>query len=511
MNEVLDFFRNLFSTESWPPRWYCGEWSNFHGWFYIISDLTIWLAYFAIPGLLLYLLMKRKDVPFLPVFWLFVLFIMACGTTHLIDAIIFWHPIYRVSALARFITAIISMFTVYKLYKILPDAFNLKTDAQLKEIIELKTKELQKLNEKLKESEHHFKSLVNNDPDIIAMFNKELEIKYINNSITHSTSKPPEFYIGKDFEQLGYLSDDVLMFEGNVKVLLNKKKTLQYETKYVHLDTVKYYNVIMVPLFNNDTGEIINIMTVTRDITDERIAGERLNITINELAHKNKRLEDFANIISHNLRAPVGNLNALLKLYEEQTDAAGIQFIMEKLNEVSLRIAGTLDDLNEAVIIDKAVNKEKEQIYFKDKLEHVRSSLSTEIMETEAVVTMDFSKCETVYFPKIYLESIFMNLFSNALKYKSPDRIPVIHFETDSVDGIVSLSCMDNGLGIDLKRHGNKLFGLYKTFHRHENAKGLGLFITKNQVEALGGNITVESELGEGSKFTIYFNAPAKN
>ncbi len=126
MEQVTEFFKKLADTSDWPPRWLCGEWSSFHGWLYIYSDIAIWLAYFAIPVILIWFVQRRTDVPFLPVFWLFGAFIVLCGTTHIIDAVIFWWPAYRISALVRFFTAIVSLLTVYALLRDLPKALQLK-------------------------------------------------------------------------------------------------------------------------------------------------------------------------------------------------------------------------------------------------------------------------------------------------------------------------------------------------------------------------------------------------
>lgn len=128
------------------------------------------------------------------------------------------------------------------------------------------------------------------------------------------------------------------------------------------------------------------------------------------------------------------------------------------------------------------------------------------ILETEAVVSYNFTKAPTIEYPRLYLESILQNLLSNSLKYKSPNRTPVIHVETLFQNGILTLKFSDNGMGIDLKRNADKLFGLNKTFHKHAEAKGVGLFITKTQVEAMGGSITANSEVDKGSVFTIFFN-----
>jgi hypothetical protein len=126
MDQVSDFFTKLISTAGFPPRWHCGRWTELHGWLYVASDVTIWLAYFIIPTILVLFIQRRRDIPFPPVFWLFGAFIVLCGTTHLVDAIMFWAPAYRVNALVRLATAVVSMVTVVHLIKILPAALSLK-------------------------------------------------------------------------------------------------------------------------------------------------------------------------------------------------------------------------------------------------------------------------------------------------------------------------------------------------------------------------------------------------
>ncbi len=132
MKQVTDFFSGLFATDQWPARWKCGNWSDFHGWLYIVSDLMIWLAYFLIPIIIIdYFIKKRGALKFQNVYFLFAAFILLCGSTHFLDALMFWTPVYRVSALVRFITGIVSLLTVFYLIKVLPDAFRQKTNKEL--------------------------------------------------------------------------------------------------------------------------------------------------------------------------------------------------------------------------------------------------------------------------------------------------------------------------------------------------------------------------------------------
>jgi len=147
MEQVVEFFGNLLGTESWPPRWYCGTWTDFHGWLYICSDLAIWAAYFMIPVFLIKLIGQRKGIPFPMVFYLFGAFILLCGLTHLIDAMMFWWPAYRFNGLVRFITACVSWGTVAALFKIFPQALALKTSEEFEVELAERRKVEQKLHE----------------------------------------------------------------------------------------------------------------------------------------------------------------------------------------------------------------------------------------------------------------------------------------------------------------------------------------------------------------------------
>lgn len=132
MDQVTDFITRLFQADDWPPRWVCGEWSSFHGWLYITSDIAIWLAYFIIPAIIVFFVQKRRNIPFLPVFYLFGAFIILCGSTHLIDALMFWWPGYRLSALLRLVTALVSLATAFALIRDLPKIIEQKPEDELK-------------------------------------------------------------------------------------------------------------------------------------------------------------------------------------------------------------------------------------------------------------------------------------------------------------------------------------------------------------------------------------------
>lgn len=155
MEQVIDFLSQLFSANDWPPRWNCGNWSEFHGWLYITSDIAIWLAYFIIPVIIIFFIQKRYDIPFLPIFWLFGAFIILCGSTHLMDALIFWWPAYRLSAILRLLTALVSLATAFVLIRDLPKLIKERPDDELATyLLEMKLKkyelEIEDLKKQLK-------------------------------------------------------------------------------------------------------------------------------------------------------------------------------------------------------------------------------------------------------------------------------------------------------------------------------------------------------------------------
>ena len=223
------------------------------------------------------------------------------------------------------------------------------------------------------------------------------------------------------------------------------------------------------------------------------------------LTKQNKQLEDFAYIVSHNLRGPTSNLVALLSFFNDEQDEDEKNFIMGKFHITVNNLESTLNDLLEVVSIRGQAQNTKEQLCFKSILTKLIDTYQGQIMATNATISYDFAAAENIEYSSIYLESIMQNLLSNAIKYKSSERNPIIHFETTHANGKTTLLVRDNGLGIDMKANGDRLFGLHKTFHRHPEAKGVGLFITKAQVEAMGGEITANSELNRGTTFTINF------
>ncbi len=221
------------------------------------------------------------------------------------------------------------------------------------------------------------------------------------------------------------------------------------------------------------------------------------------LSDQNKRLQNFAYIVSHNLRSHTGNLQFMVNLHDQTAEEGDKKEIFSHIKSISESLKTTIDHLSEIVKIQTEIGKERKLLDLESTFKNVMSALESNINTTQADIAYDFSKSPEVNYIPAYLESIFQNLLTNSLKYRHPDRKPVIRCSSAREGSSVYLYFEDNGLGIDLDRYGDSVFGMYKTFHHNPEAKGIGLFITRNQIEALGGTISLESKVNEGTKFTI--------
>lgn len=228
---------------------------------------------------------------------------------------------------------------------------------------------------------------------------------------------------------------------------------------------------------------------------------------IRELNYQNRQLDDFAHLTSHNIRSPAVNIFTLISFLNENSSLEDYKVIFEKLTKVSKNLNETLNELIEVLQVKNNTAVARENLSFEEVLTKVKESMEGDILLSHAEIASNFEKVANIRYPKTYLESIFHNLLSNAIKYRSSNRLPEIQISTYIENEQVALEVRDNGLGIDLDKYGHQIFGLRKTFHRNSNAKGIGLFMTKTQIEALGGEISVSSEPNKGTIFKVLFGA----
>ncbi|MFP5439820.1 MAG: PAS domain-containing sensor histidine kinase [Bacteroidia bacterium] len=242
-----------------------------------------------------------------------------------------------------------------------------------------------------------------------------------------------------------------------------------------------------------------------KDITELKEKEITLGKTITIVGEQNNRLSNFAHIVSHNLRSHASNLRMLLDLIKT-ADNAERDEMLDHLEAISDGLTITISHLKELVEIQTEVKNVKERLNLRYYLKNILTILHNEITKHAVTIEINIPLDVTVYYNPAYLESVLLNFTTNAIKYSSSDKKPVISYDFAIENGQKVLYISDNGIGIDLKKHRNALFGMYKTFHKHQNSRGIGLFITKNQVEAMGGRVEVASEVNRGTVFKLYFN-----
>lgn len=259
------------------------------------------------------------------------------------------------------------------------------------------------------------------------------------------------------------------------------------------------------PVIDN-SGKVVALKGVIEEINSRKATEAELSGSVsNQVGEQNKRLLNFAHIASHNLRSHSSNLQMILQVLNTTQNEEERKFCLDSLEKISASLSKSISNLNDLMAVETELNISRIPISFKEVLNNVTGTLSQQINDTKAVIESDFSKCPIIDYVPAYIESIMLNLVSNAIKYRSPQRTPHIVLRSYLDNGKTMLTIRDNGMGIDLTKHKDKLFRMHQTFHNHPDSRGIGLLITKNQVEAMGGNINVESEPGIGTTFTIKF------
>ncbi|TBW27844.1 PAS domain-containing protein [Gramella sp. KN1008] len=259
------------------------------------------------------------------------------------------------------------------------------------------------------------------------------------------------------------------------------------------------------PVYNEEQ-EVIGIRGVLQNIDENKNNELNLQNSLDIIATQNSRLFNFAHIVSHHLRSHSSNLSLIVELLRESKTDKDKLDLLANVEDVAGNLDSAISRLNSLVSTQTTLKKQRVWIKFDEALEVVLASISSLINRENAKIVAEFQDLKEIRYIPEYLESILLNLITNAIRYRQPGRKPVIFIQTYVENDKEYLEVSDNGMGIDLDEYGDKMFGMYKSFHHNnQESKGIGLFITKNQVEALGGTISVSSTLDVGTTFKIQF------
>lgn len=307
----------------------------------------------------------------------------------------------------------------------------------------------------------------------------------------------------ESWDELVHPEDKELYFK-NIQLHLEGKSE-HYETCHRVLCKGKYKWIL-------DRGKVvardekenpIRIVGTHTDITDQKEKEQILLETFKLVNDQKNKLLNFAYIVSHNLKSQSGNISSLVQL--RASNMVDDDEFFSYVNTVSNELTSTIDNLVELVKIQGKKDFDREGLRVNCYLDKVLNILVDDIHKSKITIVNKIDENFIVNFNKSYLESILLNLTSNAIKYSDKNKIAFIEYSKELIDGHSILVVKDNGIGIDLEKHKDEIFGLYKTFHANENSTGIGLHITKNQIESMGGKIEVESKVNEGTAFKVYF------
>ncbi|MHA7130718.1 PAS domain S-box protein [Algoriphagus namhaensis] len=276
------------------------------------------------------------------------------------------------------------------------------------------------------------------------------------------------------------------------------------EWTYQRKDSSSYPALVSTTQISRE-GEHLGYLSVGVNISLIKKAEEELRSILEITQDQNDRLRNFAQIVSHNLRSHAGGLSSLLDLISADDNAFAEDEMFSYLRMASDNLMETIENLTEVVKINLASKEERKTVNLRKEVDKVTSSLFSLTQVNEVEIRNEVDGAHRLDTIPAYMESILMNFVTNAIKYRSPHRPSELIIHSQKTKENLELRFKDNGVGIDLEKNGDKLFGMYKTFHKHPDARGVGLFITKNQIEALGGTVSVESTLGEGTEFTLTF------
>lgn len=331
-------------------------------------------------------------------------------------------------------------------------------------------------------------------------------IIFVNPAFTNITGYKPKEIIGKPATEY-FDRNSVKNNMSKLSQALKNKQELEFESYNTHKNGEKYWlNVTLLPISNSE-GEHSHWISIQREITKEKEREKEREQLINELTQNNKDLKQFSYITSHNLRAPLSNLTGLLDLLHDiPIENEELKEILNGFSSSTKMLNDTINDLVKVIVIKDSLSIAKEKLHINEILNITLNQLNNIITFNKPEINLKIDKAPIIFVNKTFFESILLNLLTNAIKYRVKERHLKITISSKEINNKIVLTFSDNGIGIDLKRNKDKVFGLYQRFHDYPDSKGLGLYLVKSQVESMGGKIEIESEVNIGTTFTLTFN-----
>jgi PAS domain S-box-containing protein len=499
----MDLIRTLFDTSDFPARWHCGHWSEFHGYTHIVSDLMIWGAYTAIPALLAFFFYRRRDrLAFPRIGWLFVAFIFACGTTHLLEAVIFWHPVYRVAGLMKLVTAGVSWLTVAALIPAIPRALTQPSSAQLSEALDARDF----AEARARQDQHRFEGAFVHAPTGMALLNRAGACVSVNPALCQSIERTAESLIGRHIRELFVEQDQAgagagipAVCDGTLQRYRGHKRILRDDGRTQWLDVAASAgqdqdpDALVVVHFVDITDEVWALEDLSR-LNEELEA--RIGERTAELQRSNEELERFGYAAAHDLKAPLRAIANLTEWISEEQLAGNAERVAEYRALLDARVtrmkrlvddllgyarAGRADEMVGAIDLREAVQAAIEQVRPPD-------TFSLEVSADLPVITAARGP----------LEQIFANLIGNAVKHHGGDSGHIRITAAEAGD-FWELTVADDGRGIPAEQR-ERVFEMFQTLRPRDEVEGsgLGLSLVRRSITIRGGSVSMEETPGGG-------------
>jgi PAS domain S-box-containing protein len=501
------------------PHGMCYLWKPGLVWLHVVSDSIVALAYYSIPLTLIYFVQHRRDVPFPWVFWLFGAFIIACGSTHIMEVWTLWHPNYWISGIIKAFTAIVSLYTAVQLIPLLPQALTLPSPSQLALInqnLENQILEREKSEEALRQSEARYRAIVEDQTELICRFLPEGSVTFVNQAYCRYFGRTQEDLIGSSFCPM-ILEEDLEKVKAQLTTFSKEKPIVTITHRIINahgeIRTQQWSNRA---IFDHQ-NRFVEIQAVGRDITELKQAEEVLKAYSAQLEVSNRELQDFAYVASHDLQEPLRKIQTfsdrLKAKYGDVLDVQGRDYL-ERMHNAAKRMQTLINDL---LAISRVATQAQSfvQVNLATVATEVLSDLETRIESSRG--TVDIGELPTLEADATQMRQLLQNLIDNALKFSRPEESAAVKIrsqllnevEENSVGNIsyrqfYQITVKDNGIGFEQK-YLDKIFVPFQRLHSRSEYEGtgIGLAICRKIVDRHGGSITAKSSLGEGATFTV--------
>jgi PAS domain S-box-containing protein len=353
----------------------------------------------------------------------------------------------------------------------------------------------------MNENNFRYEYFFDSSPDLLCIAGYDGYFKRINPAVSKLLGYTHEELFARPIREFIYPPDREITAQYRTE-LLHAKPLSNFENRYV----TKSGELVWLSWTSMPVESDQLIFAIAKDITHKKKLEEERNALLANLTQMNQDLKQLTYTTSHDLRSPVNNLLTIFSLLDSSriTDPETLELI-DILKLTTAELKSTLDKYVDELGQNERLLAKSEEVPLQQTLAKVQQSVAFLIQASRATIDADFSGLPALRFNTAFMESIFLNLITNSIKYARPGYQPVITIRSERADGQKRLIFSDNGLGFDMEQVRSRIFGLYQKFHSHTDSKGIGLYLVYNHVSSFGGDISVQSTPNQGTTFTISF------